>query len=163
METHVEPYMSHWGNKYAYTLLWSFILQKKIFFLPRFKIIWVGRNVPTIILVYGNTFWTKVINRPQKGPNMVLNGRFSQLYSQYPIRVDKVRSRYHSGDNFFFEEKKGENYKIYWLEDINSKQKKKFLQTAGCTLVWVPRVPATRLLSNQQLTAFSAPWFKEFL
>ena len=30
---------------------------------------------------------TEALNRPQKGPNMVLNGKFSQPYGQYPKRA----------------------------------------------------------------------------
>ena len=37
---------------------------------------------------------TEALNRPQKGPNMVLNGQFSQPYSQYPVQaLTYVRSR----------------------------------------------------------------------
>ena len=30
---------------------------------------------------------TEALNRPQKGPNRVLNGKLSQPYSQYPVRA----------------------------------------------------------------------------
>ena len=36
------------------------------------------------------TWVTEALNRPQKGPNMMLNGKFSQIYSQYPVRVQTL-------------------------------------------------------------------------
>ena len=30
---------------------------------------------------------TEALNSPQKGPNMVLDGMFSQPYSQYPVQA----------------------------------------------------------------------------
>ena len=69
-----------WANIVCYGLhgraLWTLIV--------RLKITWVDLHIPTIILVYENTFWTLcgTLNGLQKGQNMVLNGTFSQPYSQ---------------------------------------------------------------------------------
>ena len=55
----------------------------------RWKTMWVDRHVPTIILKHlQNHAWvTEALNRPQKRPHMVLIGKFSQLYSLYPVRA----------------------------------------------------------------------------
>ena len=35
-----------------------------------------------------NPMWvTEALNRPQKCPNIVLNGKFSQPHSQYPVQA----------------------------------------------------------------------------
>ena len=41
----------------SYSLLGSFFTKTNVF-LTRWKITWVDRHVPTIVFVYGNTFWT---------------------------------------------------------------------------------------------------------
>ena len=54
--TYFEPFLN--GNFFQpYSLLRSF-LTKTNGFLTRWKITWVDRHIPTIIFVYGNTFWT---------------------------------------------------------------------------------------------------------
>ena len=55
---------------------------------------WVDRHIPTILLVYWNTFWiTEAWNRLQNGPKMVVTSTFFQPYSQYSVRVQAyVRS-----------------------------------------------------------------------
>ena len=69
-----------------YSLFWPF-LTKANGFLIRWKIMWVDLHVPTIIFVYGNTLWTIYGLLPQKHPNVVLYGMFSQPYSYYPVRA----------------------------------------------------------------------------
>ena len=73
-----------------YSIL-DFLLTKTDGFLTR----WVDCHFPTIVLVYGNIFWTIYVSlRPQKRPNTVLYGMFSQTYIQYLVRARAyVRSR----------------------------------------------------------------------
>ena len=59
--------------------------------LTRLDITWVDRHVPSIVLVYGYTFWTLYgSHRPQRVPNMVLDGKFSQPCSQYSVRAQAL-------------------------------------------------------------------------
>ena len=64
--------------KFSYSLLGSFLIKTNDFFTI-LKMLWKHLLNPIWV--------TEALNRHQKGPHMVLNVKFSEPYSQYPVRA----------------------------------------------------------------------------
>ena len=71
------------------SLIWSFLNKKYIFFYQIENTMSWPQNVDDQFGMWKHLLnpicVTEAFNRPQNGPNFVLNGKFSQPYSQYSV------------------------------------------------------------------------------